>query len=144
MYLLDTNTCIRVLRNSAPAVVARLRSRAPDEVALCSVVKAELYFGARRSARVQENLAAVAAFCVPFQSLPFGDVAAEHYGTIRADLSRSGCTIGPNDLLIAAIARAHDATLVTHNTSEFRRVVGLRLEDWEVPATPPPHPGAGP
>ncbi|KYG01863.1 hypothetical protein BE21_55765 [Sorangium cellulosum] len=64
-------------------------------------------------------------------SLSFDDVAAERYAVIRAELEGRGQSIGANDLLIAAIALAHDLTLVTHNISEFSRVTGLRLEDWE-------------
>ncbi len=70
-------------------------------------------------------------FFAPLQSLPFDDNCAEHYGQIHADLLNQGKPIGSNDTLIAAIARAHDATLITHNTAEFGRVAGLRLEDWE-------------
>jgi tRNA(fMet)-specific endonuclease VapC len=70
-------------------------------------------------------------FSEPFSSLPFDDDAAEVYGRIRTQLEKSGKPIGPNDLLIAAIAIAHDATLVTHNTGEFSRVEDLRYEDWE-------------
>ena len=66
-----------------------------------------------------------------FDSLPFDDAAAEAYGRLRAELARRGMPIGPNDLMIAAIALAYGFTLVTHNTSEFSRVPGLRLEDWE-------------
>ena len=71
-------------------------------------------------------------FFNPYVSLPFDDAAAEAYGRIRADLAIRGALIGPNDLLIAAIAVASGLTLVTHNTGEFSRVAGLPLEDWEV------------
>jgi tRNA(fMet)-specific endonuclease VapC len=100
-------------------------------VRLCSIVLAELIFGARNSSRVEQNLRTIERFRAPFISLPFDDAAAEHYGAIRADLTRGGALIGPNDLMIAAIARANDLTLVTHNLSEFGRVTGLRIEDWE-------------
>lgn len=70
-------------------------------------------------------------FFSPLQSLPFDDDCAEHYAMIRSDLAAQGSPIGPNNLFIAAIARANSATLVTHNTDEFGRVAGLRLEDWE-------------
>jgi tRNA(fMet)-specific endonuclease VapC len=68
---------------------------------------------------------------VPFASLPFDDACAEQYGQIRNELESDGTPIGPNDLLISAVARAHGLTLVTHNVGEFSRVIGLRLEDWE-------------
>jgi tRNA(fMet)-specific endonuclease VapC len=94
-------------------------------------VKAELLYGARHSQRVAENLNILARFFAPFVSLPFNDRCAEQYGQIRAGLVQAGTLIGPNDLLIAAIARAYELTLVTHNVEEFGRVNGLRLEDWE-------------
>ena len=96
------------------------------------MVKAELLLGARRSTRVEENLQRLKQFFAPLDSLPFDDLCAEHYAVIRADLLAQGKPIGPNDLLIAAIARAHDAVLVTHNSGEFGRVIGLRMEDWEL------------
>lgn len=133
MYLLDTNVCIRLLNEAHPSVQQHFRSLAPADIALCSVVKAELLFGARRSARVEENLQRLKRFFAPLNSLPFDDLCAEHYALIRADLLSQGKPIGPNDLLIAAIARAYDAVLVTHNTGEFGRVIGLRMEDWEFP-----------
>ena len=104
----------------------------PPLRALCSVVKAELLFGAQRSGRIEANLQRLKLFFEPLQSLPFDDDCAEHYALIRADLQARGQLIGGNDLLIAAIARSHNVTLVTHNTGEFSRVSGLRLEDWEI------------
>lgn len=102
----------------------------PGEVHLCAVVKAELLYGARKSARVDRNLQQLDAFFGMLPSLPFDDAATGHYGLVRAQLHRSGTAIGPNDLLIASIALANDMTLVTRNDSEFRRVVGLRVEVW--------------
>jgi tRNA(fMet)-specific endonuclease VapC len=131
MYLLDTNACIQILNDTSPPLVQRLASHAPSEIRLCSIVKAELLYGARHSQRVVENLKLLAHFFVPFVSLPFNDRCAEQYGQIRAELAQAGTLIGPNDLLIAAIARAYDMTLVTHNVEEFGRVNGLRQENWE-------------
>lgn len=131
MYLLDTNACIRILNNTSPALISRLRQHRPSEVHLCSVVKGELLYGARKSARPAQNLRLLREFFEPFPSMPFDDLCAEHYGTIRSDLHRSGTPIGPHDLMIAATALAKDLVLVTHNVGEFSRVVGLRLEDWE-------------
>jgi tRNA(fMet)-specific endonuclease VapC len=95
------------------------------------VVVAELLFGALRSRDVTKNLADVRAFLSGFQSLDIDGSAAEEYARVRADLAAKGTPIGPNDLLIASIALANRVTLVTHNTVEFGRVVGLTLDDWQ-------------
>lgn len=131
IYLLDTNVCIHLLNEKQSRVIQNFRQHNPADIALCSVVKAELLYGARRSQRMEANLQLLKAFFAPLQSLTFDDECAEHYGQIHADLRKQDKPIGPNDTLIAAIARAHNATLVTHNTAEFSRVAGLRLEDWE-------------
>jgi tRNA(fMet)-specific endonuclease VapC len=132
-YLLDTNACIRILNNSNTHVVSRFSKQSPASVQLCSIVKAELLYGARKSKRVARTLANLEAFFVPLQSPPFDDECAQEYGILRADLERAGTPIGANDLAIAAIARVHDLTVVTNNVDEFSRVVGLRVEDWEQP-----------
>lgn len=131
IYLLDTNACIQLLNDKHPVILDHFRQHSPAEITLCSVVKAELLFGAHRSSPIEANLRRLDIFFEPLLSLPFDDACAEHYAQIRADLHARGKLIGGNDLLIAAIARAHNATLVTHNTADFSRVTGLRLEDWE-------------
>jgi tRNA(fMet)-specific endonuclease VapC len=136
VYLLDTNACIRILNGTSEDLVNRLRRQAPADIQLSSVTRAELLFGARRSARIAENLSLLAKFFAPLGSLPFDDACAEHYGALRATLTAAGRPIGPNDLLIAATALAHDLTLVTHNVREFSRVPNLKLEDWEWPPDP--------
>lgn len=130
-YLLDTNVCIRYLNGRSPDVRKQLDLVDPDEIVLCSVVKAELFYGALKSARPRENLERARRFTEPFASLPFDDHSAVAYGEIRSALEKTGTPIGPNDLLIAAIAQAHGVTLITHNLREFSRVPRLDLEDWE-------------
>jgi len=133
-FLLDTDACIRLL-NQRDSVLARTLASVPREsVALCSISKAELYFGAYRSARREQNLGLLRRFFQEFATLPFDERSEEAYGQIRAELSARGTPIGPNDLLIAAVAVAHGVTLVTHNTREFGRVESLRIEDWEAGA----------
>ena len=135
MLLLDTNLCIQILNNRSPYIQDHFLQHSPEEIALCSIVKAELLYGARHSQRVEANLQLLKRFFQPLQSLPFDDRCAEEAGQIRADLATQGNPIGPNDLLIAATARAHDAVLVSHNTKEFSRVTNLRLVDWESDST---------
>jgi tRNA(fMet)-specific endonuclease VapC len=103
----------------------------PADVLVCSIVKAELYYGANRSYRKPQTLAALEEFLNLFTSLPFDDSAARVYGKIRAELSSKGIPIGPNDLMIASIALANEVTLVTHNSREFGRVDALLIEDWQ-------------
>ena len=133
LYLLDTNICIHYLRQSNALVMQRLLSKRTDELRLCPVVAAELYYGAYKSANPAANLGLLAQFLPAFVSLPFDDRAAEEYARIRVYLEARGTPIGPYDMQIAAIALVHGVTLVTHNTQEFGRVPGLVLEDWEVP-----------
>lgn len=130
-YLLDTNACIRYLNGRSQALRRHLLTHQPEEIVLCSVVKAELFYGAWRSTYPQQTLEKQKQFTDQFRSLVFDDAAAEVYGQIRADLAQKGTPIGPNDLLIAAIAVANNATLITHNVKEFSRIDRLALEDWE-------------
>jgi len=132
-YLLDTNACIRYLTGRSQALRQRLDAAGEDEIALCSVVLAELCYGAAKSVSPGRVLEIQQRFVSRFRSLPFDDAAASIYGPIRADLERGGVPIGANDLLIAAIAVANGFALVTHNLGEFRRVPGLSVEDWERP-----------
>ncbi len=131
IYLLDTNTCIRYLNAQSNSIRRRFESLPAENLAVCSVVRAELIFGAMKSGRVLANLERMKVFLSGLTSFPFDDLAADIYGQIRADLKAKGTPIGPNDLLIAAIAQAQGATLVTHNVKEFKRVEGLVYEDWE-------------
>jgi tRNA(fMet)-specific endonuclease VapC len=131
-YLLDTNVCIRYMNGRSPGVLQRLQALQPSEVVVCSVVKAELFYGAQRSGNPERSLATQRQFLQPYRSLPFDDAAAEIAGAIRAQLTQSGTPIGPYDVQIAAVALAHSCTLVTHNIREFGRVPALVFEDWEV------------
>ncbi len=127
-YLLDTNVCVRYLNGRSPAVLRHLRTLRPIDVTVCSVVKAELFYGAQRSNNPAQTLAKQRQFLEPYSSLPFDDAAAELAGILRARLAAQGTPIGPYDLQIAAIALANDCTLVTHNVGEFSayRIYGSR------------------
>lgn len=131
-YLLDTNVCVMYLNGRATIVRDRLLSVPFEDMAVCSVVKAELFYGAMRSNNPTRTLERQQEFLGRFASLPFDDEAAIICGQIRAHLARAGTPIGAYDLQIAAIALENNLTLVTHNTREFERVDGLRVEDWEI------------
>lgn len=132
MFLLDTNVCIRYLQGRLPAIRDAIHARQPQNMIICSVVRAELFYGAMKSQFPEETLLKQRNFIDRFPTLAFDDSAAIIFGRIRADLHRLGSPIGPYDLQIAAIALANNLTLVTHNNREFARVDGLRLVDWEV------------
>ncbi|MBW4538817.1 MAG: type II toxin-antitoxin system VapC family toxin [Myxacorys chilensis ATA2-1-KO14] len=133
-YLLDTNVCVVYLNGRSILVRDRLFSTLTQEIAVCSVVKTELFYGAMRSNNPSRTLERQQEFLGRFVSLPFGDEAAIICGEIRARLASAGTPIGAYDLQIAAIALANNLILVTHNTREFDRVDGLQIEDWEVEA----------
>ncbi len=132
-YLPDTNTCIGWLRLSQAKIVTRIKEESPTNLVICSVVVSELMHGVERAATAHQsnNRFRVEQLRQQFISIPFDDLAAEHCGKVRAQMADLGTPIGPNDLMIASIALAHRLILVTHNTSEFKRVTGLVLEDWQ-------------
>ncbi len=102
-YLLDTNACVMYLNGRAPRLRRRLDQCRPDEIVVCSIVKAELFYGAMKSNNPTATLQKQKHFLLPYHSLPFDDAATATYATIRADLERIGAPIGGNDLMIAAI-----------------------------------------
>ncbi len=132
IYLLDTNVCIMYLKGRVPKIKNRIDNLEAEKIAVCSVVKAELFYGSMIRNNAQKNLNLQKSFVSQFISLPFDDSCAEIYGKIRADLAKAGTPIGSNDLQIASIAIVNDLILVTHNVAEFQRISELNIEDWEV------------
>ena len=128
-FLADTNVWIHHLKHPDGIIAQRLRSLKPADVFLCSVVKAELWHGAKKYERPDRRLVILAKLFEPFESLPFDDESAHHYADIRHHLEWEGVVLGPNDLKIAAIARAHELTLISADDG-FNRVQGLQVEDW--------------
>jgi tRNA(fMet)-specific endonuclease VapC len=130
-YSLDTNTCIRYINGRSEALRRKLPTVPARDIVVCSVVRSELAYGAAKSQRPEMSAAKQAQFLRPYATLPFDDGAALAYGRLRAYLEQAGTPIGPYDMQIAAIAIAHELIIVTHNTREFGRVPGLKIEDWE-------------
>jgi tRNA(fMet)-specific endonuclease VapC len=131
-YALDTNLCVRILRDRPQGLRKRFNDEAPG-LSISSIVLYELLYGAAKSARPVENRQAVEAFAERLEVLDFDGDAAAHAGEIRAELERQGRPIGSYDLLIAGHARSRGLIVVTGNLDEFERVDGLRCEDWEAP-----------
>ncbi|HYF37738.1 MAG TPA: PIN domain-containing protein [Prosthecobacter sp.] len=126
-YLLDSSACIPILRNQAG--LGKLPSPAKSGIPI--IVAAELWTGVKKNMGSHPQQAAkLQAFLDLFVIPAFDMEAAVHYAEIRADLETRGKTIGPLDLLIAAQARSLGATLVTGNASEFKRVKGLKVQEW--------------
>jgi tRNA(fMet)-specific endonuclease VapC len=128
-YMLDTNLCIRVLRDRPQAVGERFNAEA-DGLSISTIVLTELLHGAAKSARPAENRRAVERFAARLEVLAFDAEAAAHAGDIRATLEREGRSIGSYDVLIAGHARSRGLIVVTGNVGAFTRVDGLRCEDW--------------
>nr|WP_216321819.1 type II toxin-antitoxin system VapC family toxin [Deinococcus aestuarii] len=129
MYFLDTNTCIYIINRNPPHVAQIFRRYQIGNIAVSSVTVAELAFGVAKSTR-RGTREALEEFLLDLVTVPYDDAAAWMYGEIRAGLQATGKPIGPLDLLIAVHALSADVTLVTNNEGEFRRVPGLRVENW--------------
>ena len=129
MWMLDTDTCSYLLREHPQQVLARLDTVARDEVALSTVVSAELRYGAAR-VKSRKLAATIERWLALFVIVPWDDEAAQAYARIRAAVEAKGRPIGNLDLLIAAHALSRKATLVTNNTRHFSQVPGLRIENW--------------
>ncbi len=130
MYFLDTCLLIDVLRKKMPYVRRKMEECDPGFFGVPSVVYGELLLGAFKSNSPQNAEVLVEKLIQPFAIVPFDARCARTYARIRADLEGKGCVIGPNDLIIAATALANEAVLVTSNRGKFKRVCGLRLEEW--------------
>ena len=140
-YLLDANAVIALLNDTTSPIARRVRRHSPRDIGVSVVVIHELYYGAFKSQRVEKNVSRVDA--LQFPVVEFDQEDARQAGKIRALLASKGTPIGPYDVLIAGQAKARNLTLVTHNTTEFLRVSGLKVEDWKG-ATSSAAPASGP
>lgn len=128
-YLLDTNMCIYAQKKNEN-VLAQMKEHFDDGLAISSITLAELEYGVQASADIEKNTIALMKFLAIVEILPFESSAAVEYGKICADLRKKGTPIGNMDMLISAHAKAENLTVVTHNTRQFERVIGLKIEDW--------------
>ena len=129
-YLLDTNICIYIIKKKPESVIKRFKTLRPGSLAISTITVAELYYGAVKSLRPDENMIALQEFISPLEVLDFSTEDALVYGKIRTALERKGKIIGAMDLLIAAIAKSRELILITNNIKEFARVPELVIENW--------------
>ena len=128
-YMLDTNIVIYTIKNR-PVRVREVFQRHSGQMAISAVTFGELIYGAERSSQPERNLNDIEGMIARLEVLPFDELAAAHFGQLRAELARAGTPIGPFDQMIAGHARALGLVLVTNNVDEFKRVLGLRIENW--------------
>jgi tRNA(fMet)-specific endonuclease VapC len=128
--MLDTNICIYIIREKPIKVLKKLRTFDLSDIVISAITHSELEYGVAKSGRRKENHGALIKFLAPLEIVPYDDKAAADYGQIRTHLEKKGTVIGAMDMLIGAHARSIPVTLVTHNQREFRRIPGLRVENW--------------
>ena len=128
-YLLDTDTCIDVLRGVS-AVVAHLRALASDDCAISVITSFELYAGVAKARQPARETQKIKLLLEVVRELPFAGREAQHAGQLRAQLEIEGRPLGAYDLLIAGHSLAAGLILVTANTKDFGRVENLPLENW--------------
>ena len=129
-WLLDTDICIEAIRRRSETLRRHLHEHSPQELTISAITEAELRFGALKSASPERNGLAAEAFLQPFTILPFGRECVPTYASLRLQLDGAGTRIGALDQLIAAQAVTFRLVVVTNNVREFRRVPGLRVENW--------------
>ena len=132
MYLLDTNICIYVMKDTFSTLTEKVFSYHPSDIFISSVTVFELEYGAAKSNWGEKTRQKMRMFLAPFSILDFDSGDAMAAGKIRGYLAKSGNIIGPYDVQIAGQAISRNLILVTHNASEFSRIPNLRIEDWVV------------
>jgi len=129
-FMLDTDSCITLIKGKPGSILRRLTSLSPGEAGISAITLAELRYGVAKSAQKEKNGPALDEFLLPLEVADFDEPAADAYGVVRAALEKAGTPIGSLDTQIGAHALSLGAILVTHNSREFRRIPGLAVEDW--------------
>jgi tRNA(fMet)-specific endonuclease VapC len=129
-FMLDTNTCIYIIKRTPPDVIRRFKRTAISKIGISSITLSELLYGVSKSSRPEQNLMALTQFLAPLEILSYGDEAAQCYGSLRAHLEKQGTPLGSLDMLIAAHALSTNCTLITNNKREFSRIPNLKIDNW--------------
>jgi tRNA(fMet)-specific endonuclease VapC len=128
--MLDTNICIYILKNKPQKVAEKFKQYRIGDLSISSICVSELYYGSYKSQYVERNISVIEEFLSPLEIIKFDTKASIEYGKIRANLEKNGNIIDANDVFIAAHAKSLSATLITNNVKEFKRVEGLKVENW--------------
>ncbi len=129
-FMLDTNTCIYLIKQKSEKVLHHFKTYSIGDIGISSITLAELEYGVAKIRHVQKNRLALDEFILPLEIAAFDEDASGKYGAMRSMLEKNGMLIGSMDMLIAAHALSLDATLVTNNRKEFKRIKGLKVVDW--------------
>lgn len=130
MYLLDTNICIFLIKNTFPVLTKRIFATSGNDLFLSSISIAEMEYGASKSQNREKNRKALLDFCIDFNILDFTAEDTEAYGIIRSYLEKEGNVICPYDMQIAAQAMTRNLIVITNNYDEFARIPWIKVEDW--------------
>lgn len=128
--MLDTNTCIAIIKRKPPQVLKRFNAYEVGDIGISWITLAELEFGVAKSRHQEKNQAALDEFVLPLEIANLDREAARMYGRVRATLEKKGTPVGALDMMIGAHALALGVTLATNNTKEFSRITGLNMVDW--------------
>ena len=129
-YMLDTDICIYIIKRKPKSALERLEMLQPGQLTMSAITFTELMNGAKKSQHIESNISKLNELAELIEICPFDQKAAVFYGDVRSALEKKGETIGSNDLLIAAHALSLNLILVTNNEKEFKRVDGLKIENW--------------
>jgi tRNA(fMet)-specific endonuclease VapC len=129
-FMLDTNTCIYIIKRKPPKVIERFYQTEISQIGISAITFSELLYGVSKSSKPGQNQVALTQFVAPLELLPYGDEAVQFYGDLRTHLEKQVTPIGSLDMLIAAHALSMDCTLVTNNEKEFIRVPNLKINNW--------------
>ena len=131
-FMLDTNTCIYVIKQKPAKVIERFKQTEVSQIGISSITLSELLYGVSKSSKPEQNQIALSQFVAPLEILPYDDEAAQYYGDLRAGMERQGAPIGSLDMLIAAHALSLDCILITNNEKEFTRIPNLKIDNWVI------------
>ena len=128
--MLDTNTCIYIIKRKPPNVIERFKQTEISQIGISSITLSELFYGVSKSSKPEQNKIALMQFVAPLEILSYDDEAAQYYGDLRTHLEKQGTPIGSLDMLIAAHALSIACILITNNEKEFIRIPNIKIDNW--------------